>query len=255
MIADLNDDHSPDIFVANDMTANFLFRSIGSFRFEEVGETAGVASSGEGGYQAGMGIACGDLNGDEKPDLAVTNFHGESTSLFLNQGGGFFADRTAASGLKVPSRYVLGFGAGFLDVNNDGRLDLATINGHVNDYRPAIPYAMPAQLFLGDGGGRLTVVSERSAAGACWQVPHVGRGMAMGDVDNDGRLDLLFVAEGEPLVYLHNQGPAGHFITLALSGKAPGSNRDATGARDPDGRQAPPGRTMHWRRQFPLGQR
>ena len=96
-----------------------------------------------------MGVACGDLDGDGLPDLAVTNFYGESTTLFQNLGGGSFADRTAAVGLAAPSRHVLGFGAAFLDADNDGRLDLATANGHVNDYRPSIPYAMPAQLFLG----------------------------------------------------------------------------------------------------------
>jgi tetratricopeptide (TPR) repeat protein len=229
VIADLDDDRHPDIFVANDMTANFLFHNLGGFRFEEIGESAGVGSSGEGGYQAGMGIACGDLDGDGRPDLAVTNFYGESTTLFVNLGDGLFADRTAACGLRVSSRYVLGFGAYFLDANNDGLLDLATVNGHVNDYRPVIPYAMPAQLFLGTGSGRVAEVSE--SAGACWQVPHVGRGMAAGDVDNDGRLDLLFVSEGEPLVYFRNQGPTGHFITLKLEGTEPGSNRDAVGAR------------------------
>ena len=229
VIADLDDDNRPDIFVANDMTANFLFRNMGGFRFEEVGESAGVGSSGEGGYQAGMGIACGDLDGDGRPDLAVTNFYGESTSLFVNLGDCLFADRTAAAGLRAPSRYVLGFGAFFLDANNDGRLDLATVNGHVNDYRPTIPYAMPAQLFLGSGGGRVVDVSD--SAGACWQVPHVGRGMAVGDIDNDGRLDLLCVAEGEPLAYFHNQGRAGHFVTFKLEGTKPGSNRDAVGAR------------------------
>jgi thioredoxin-like negative regulator of GroEL len=229
VIADLDDDARPDIFVANDMTANFLFKNAGGFRFDEVAESAGVGSSGDGGFQAGMGIACGDLDGDGRPDLAVTNFYGESTSLFLNLGDGLFADRTAAVGLKVPSRYMLGFGAFFLDANNDGLLDLATVNGHVNDYRPAIPYAMPAQLFLGVGGGRLIEVSE--SAGACWRIPHVGRGMVVGDLDNDGSLDLLFVSEGEPLVYMRNQGSSGHFVTFKLEGLAPRSNRDAVGAR------------------------
>jgi enediyne biosynthesis protein E4 len=229
VIADLDDDGRPDIFVANDMTANFLFHNLGGFEFKEVGEWAGVSSSGEGGYQAGMGIACGDLDGDGRPDLAVTNFFGESTSLFVNLGNGLFADRTAAAGLIMPSRYVLGFGAYFLDANNDGRLDLAQVNGHVNDYRPGTPYAMPAHLYLGTGGGRVAEVSE--SAGACWQAPRVGRGMAAGDIDNDGRVDLIVVAEGEPLAYFHNQGPTGHFITFKLEGTAPGSDRDAVGAR------------------------
>ena len=102
-----------------------------------------------GGYQAGMGVACGDLDGDGRPDLAVTNFFGESTTFYRNLGGGLFADRTAAVGLAAPSRYLLGFGIAFLDANNDGRLDLLTANGHVSDYRPDIPYAMPVQLLLG----------------------------------------------------------------------------------------------------------
>ncbi len=229
VIADVDDDGRPDIYVANDMTPNFLFRNLGGLRFEEVGDVSGAGSSGGGGYQAGMGIACGDLDGDGRPDLAVTNFYGESTSFFHNLGAGQFIDHTAAVGLAAPTRYVLGFGAAFLDADNDGRLDLAQANGHVTDYRPGLPYAMPAQLFLGTAGGRLADVSD--SAGACWQVPRLGRGLAVGDFDNDGRLDLLIVAEREPLAFFHNQGPAGHFVTFKLDGSTPGSNRDAVGAR------------------------
>jgi enediyne biosynthesis protein E4 len=121
---------------------------------------------------------------------------------------------------------LLGFGASFLDANNDGRLDLATANGHVNDLRPHVPFAMPAQLLLGAGEGRLLDVS--SQAGAPWSVPRLGRGLAVGDLDNDGRLDLLIVSEHEPYAYLHNEGPASHFVTLGLEGTA--SNRDAVGS-------------------------
>ena len=228
VIADFDGDGRSDVYVANDMTANFLFHSLGDFRFEEIGESAGVASGGEGGYRAGMGVACGDANGDGRPELAVTNFYGESTSLFVNLGGGLFGDRTAASGLAAPTRYVLGFGASFLDADNDGRLDLAQSNGHVNDNRPGMPYAMTAQLFFGDGFGRFVDVSQR--AGEPWQVPRVGRGLAVGDLDNDGRLDLLVVADRENLAYLHNLGPAGHFVVVGLEGRTPGSNCDAVGA-------------------------
>ncbi len=254
VIADFDGDGRSDVYVANDMTANFLFHSLGDFRFEEIGESAGVASGGEGGYRAGMGVACGDANGDGRPELAVTNFYGESTSLFVNLGGGLFGDRTAASGLAAPTRYVLGFGASFLDADNDGRLDLAQSNGHVNDNRPGMPYAMTAQLFFGDGFGRFVDVSQR--AGEPWQVPRVGRGLAVGDLDNDGRLDLLVVADRENLAYLHNLGPAGHFVVVGLEGRTPGSNCDAVGARrDADGGQSPSGRRAHRRRQFSLGRR
>jgi tetratricopeptide (TPR) repeat protein len=227
--AHLDDDDRVDVLVADDMTANLLFRNRGGWVFEEMAAEAGVATNAAGGYLAGMGIACGDVDGDGRADLAVTNFYGESTTFYQNLGAGQFADRTSAVQLAAPTRHVLGFGVDFLDADNDGRLDLAQANGHVNDYRPSIPLAMPAQLFLGSPTGQLVDVS--SMAGECWQVPRVGRGLAVADLDNDGRLDLLVVASGEPLAYFHNRGPAGHFVTLRLEGASPRSNRDAIGAR------------------------
>ncbi len=168
LAADLDDDGRVDLYVANDMSANFMFRNQGGFSFNETATESGVAANAGGGYLAGMGIACGDVDGDGRLDLAVTNFYGESTSFYLNLGAGQFMDRTAAIGLAAPSRKLLGFGAAFLDANNDGRLDLATANGHVNDIRPNCPYGMPAQLLLGGASGRLTDVSGR--AGAPWQI-------------------------------------------------------------------------------------
>jgi enediyne biosynthesis protein E4 len=127
----------------------------------------------------------------------------------------------------VPSRDRLGFGVAFVDVNNDGRLDLITANGHLNDYRPEVPYAMPVQLLLGGPNGRLTDVTARG--GPALAAPHIGRGLAIGDIDNDGRVDAIVVAQNEPLVYLHNRTAGGHFLTIALEGTA--SNRDGVGAR------------------------
>src|SRR5262249_16448462 len=151
--------------------------NLGGLRFEEVGVASGVAAGADGGFQAGMGVACGDLDGDGLPDLAVTNFYGESTTLYHNLGGGVFGDRTRASGLAAASRSLLGFGIACLDFNNDGRLDLATANGHVNDYRPIIPCAMPPLLMAGVGGGHLVDVSE--AGGPPWKTPRIGRGLAV----------------------------------------------------------------------------
>jgi enediyne biosynthesis protein E4 len=225
--ADLDLDGKTDLFVANDGTANFLFRNKGGFQFEEVGQTAGVASSAEGGYQAGMGVACGDLDADGKPDLVVTNFYGESTSFYQNLGGGLFADRTAAVGLAAPSRFLLGFGVAFLDADADGWLDLLTVNGHVNDFRPQAAFAMPAQLLLGEECGRLTDIS--AAAGEPFQTLHLSRGLAVGDLDNDGRVDALVVNQNEPLAFFHNGTQSGHFVTLLLEGST--SNRDGVGAR------------------------
>jgi tetratricopeptide (TPR) repeat protein len=226
--ADLDGDGRIDLFVANDSTANFLFRNLGGFRFEEVGHAAGVAANAEGGYQAGMGIACGDLDSDGRPDLAVTNFYAQSTTFFHNLGQGLFTDHTAAIGLAAPSRHRLGFGAAFFDANNDGWLDLVTANGYVSDQRPVFPYAMPPQLFLGSPSGVLTDVTAQ--AGPPFQQPSVGRGLAVGDLDNDGRLDALMVAQNDPLVFFHNQTDpsGGHFVTFRLEGTQ--SNRDGVGA-------------------------
>jgi tetratricopeptide (TPR) repeat protein len=226
LAADLDEDGRIDLFVANDMSANYLFRNLGGFRFEEVGLESGVAGNASGTFQAGMGVACGDLDGDGRLDLAVTNFYNESTTFFRNMGRGLFADETTAVGLAVASRYLLGFGIAFLDANNDGRLDLITANGHVHDGRPQFPWKMPVQLFLGDTRGRLTDVSRDS--GPPFDVLRMGRGLAAGDLNNDGRIDVLVVSQNEPLVFLHNQTDGGHFVTLQLEGTA--SNHGAVGA-------------------------
>ncbi|WP_165251000.1 FG-GAP-like repeat-containing protein [Paludisphaera soli] len=225
--ADLDDDGLVDLFVANDTTSNLFFRNQGGLKFVEQAMESGLAASAGGGFLAGMGVACGDLDGDGLIDLAVTNFYGESTTLYHNHGGGLFSDRSAASGLASATRYVLGFGLSALDADNDGRLDLAQANGHVNDYSPATRYAMPAQLFLGDGRGRLRDVSAR--AGAPWSKPRLGRGLAVGDLDDDGRPEILIVADGEPLACFHQADSPGRSITLQLVGAA--SNRDAVGAK------------------------
>ena len=178
-----------------------------------------------------MGVACGDLDGDGRPDLGVTNFYNESMTFYHNLGGGVFADHTAAIGLAVPTRYRLGFGTAFLDVNNDGRLDIAIANGHVDDFRPEIPYAMPAQLLLGSEGGPFTDVSD--AAGLPGRSPRVGRGLAAGDLDNDGRVDLLFLAQDVPLAYFHDRSKAGHLYGPSPGGRSlqPGRDRGPSDRR------------------------
>jgi enediyne biosynthesis protein E4 len=226
---DLDDDGKVDLFVANDVSANQFYRNLGGFRFSEQAMEAGLAASAEGGSLAGMGIACGDLDGDGRLDLAVTNFLNQATTLYHNHGGGLFSDRSAATGVAAATRQFLGFGLAALDANNDGRLDLVQSNGHVTDFSPSFPYEMRTQLLLGDASGHFRDVSE--LAGPPWQVRRLGRGLAIGDIENDGRMDVLIVGQGAPLALLHNQSApaAGHFLTLALEGVA--SNRDGVGAK------------------------
>ncbi len=149
---DLDDDGRMDLFVANDQSPNYFFRGQGALKFEECAQMSGLSANGDGGFQAGMGVACGDLDGDGRPDLGVTNFYNESMTYYHNLGGGVFTDHTGQAGLAVPTRYQLGFGTAFVDVNNDGHLDVAIANGHVDDFRPEIPYAMAAQLLVGSEG-------------------------------------------------------------------------------------------------------
>jgi thioredoxin-like negative regulator of GroEL len=225
--ADLDGDYRIDVFVANDMSANYMFRNQGQFHFEEVGQAAGAASSAEGTYKAGMGIACGDLDGDGLVDLAVGNFYGESATFYHNLGQGLFADHSSAVGLLAPTRYVLSFGMAFLDSDNDAHLDLAVANGNVDDLRPAGPFEMVTQLLTGDANGRLKDMTAR--AGRPWSVPRIGRGLAIGDLDNDGRIDVILFPEDSPIGYFRNRtAGAGHWLSLRLEGTQ--SNRDAVGA-------------------------
>jgi tetratricopeptide (TPR) repeat protein len=228
--ADVNDDHLVDLFVSNDGTANYLFLNKGGFQFEEAGALAGVAGNAAGGYQAGMGVACGDLDQDGRPELMVTNFYGEGTTLYRNLGQGLFTDVSSAAGIGLSSKHLLGFGLAIADVTNRGRPDVMVTYGHVNDNRPYYSYAMPARIYQSrpEGGFRLVDISDE--AGAPWQEQRVGRGLAAGDLDNDGRVDALILAQNERLAYFHNRTAApGHFLTLGLVGTK--SNRDGVGAR------------------------
>jgi len=233
--ADFDDDGLVDLFVANDGTADFLFRNLGNMKFEEIGVQAGVAANSDGGYQAGMGIGFGDFDADGKFDLSVTNFYGESTSLFQNLGGAVFRERGASIGLKEATRYRLGFGTVMADLNNDGHLDMFTANGHVNDVRPVIPFEMPSQVLLGTKSGR--IYDATSDAGESIRQPRLGRGLSVGDIDADGRLDLVQLSLDSPLAVFRNEvvnasidgASAASFVGFRLVGSK--SNRDGVGAR------------------------
>jgi len=157
----------------------------------------------------------------------VTNFAGEGTTLYQNLGRGFFIDGSSPAGILAASRSLLGFGVGFLDYNRDAWIDLVTANGHVSDVRPEAPFGMPLQLLAGVEGGQFLDVSR--LGGPEFTTPRVGRGLVYGDLDNDGRTDLLLVSHDAPLGYLHNETNGGHFLTIELEGTR--SPRMAVGAQ------------------------
>lgn len=228
LIADLCGDGRPDIYVANDGTACWLFENKGDLRFEEVGLAAGVALDGRGDPIAGMGVATGDLGGDGLAELAVTNFFGRSTIAFRGLGGGQFAEASGPFGLSAATRSVLGFGMALVDFDGDGWLDLAQANGHVLDRaRLGEPTAMRPTL-LRNREGRLVDASDE--AGKWASRPILGRGLAVGDLDRDGRPDLVIHALDAPALVLRNESPVGNRLGLELVGRLP-SPRSAVGSR------------------------
>ncbi len=219
IVADLVGDAQLDIYVANDGTPCWLFENRGNLHFEEVGLPAGVALDGRGEALAGMGVGLGDLDEDGRPDLVVTNFLGRSTIGFRALGDGRFADASDALGLTAATRPVLGFGVALADFDADGRLDLLQANGHVLDRaRLGPPLAMSPSL-LRNSGGKLVNAAE--GAGPWFSRPIIGRGVAVGDLDGDGRLDAVVNALDAPAAVLRNVGPSGKSLSLELVGRPP----------------------------------
>jgi hypothetical protein len=228
LVADLTGDARPDIFVANDGTACWLFENRGGLRFREVGREAGVALDGRGEPLAGMGVALGDLDGDGRPDLVVSNFLGRSTIAFQGRGNGLYLDASAALGLSAATRDVLGFGLALADFDGDGWLDLLQVNGHVLDRaRLGVPFAM-RPLALRNVGGRYVDASR--TAGPWFDRPILGRGLAVGDLDGDGRPDAVVNTLDAPAAVLRNLSTGGRFVTLDLVGRPPSPSR-AIGTR------------------------
>ena len=231
VFADVNDDGWPDVYVANDSVANLLFRSRGDGTFVEEGLLAGVALSGDGRAQAGMGVDAGDYNGDGLLDLVVTNFSHDHTALYENGPAGAFTDVSYASGVAATAGPYLGWGVGLVDADNDGRLDLFIANGHVypdvDRHGLGTRYRQAKQLFH-NAGRRLTPIA--AAPGSALSVERSSRGAAFGDYDNDGDVDVLVVNMHERPTLLRNDTEAGrHWITIRLEGVT--SNRDGIGAR------------------------
>jgi enediyne biosynthesis protein E4 len=227
---DFDGDGWQDLYVANDEMPGDLFHNRGDGRMENVGAASGTAYSGDGSPQGGMGADFGDVNNDGRQDLVVTTFWLEPNALYRNEGQGLFSEVSQAAGIAAATRKRVGFGARFLDADNDGWLDLFFLNGHVQDIHPVDPeQGMPElmQLFRNERNGRFREVS--AAAGEPFQRPVVGRGAACGDFDNDGWLDIAAIDMEGTALLLHNEG-----ITHPrhwLSVRALTSRRDAIGAQ------------------------
>ncbi len=227
---DINNDGWMDLFVANDTTANFLFVNK-SGRFEEAGVQAGIAFSQEGRTRSGMGVDSADLNQDGWQDLFVTNVDQEMYSLYRNNGDLTFDDIAGPTGLGRLTRLMSGWGLKFFDYDNDGDLDLIIANGHPDDqiakHSPRVTYEEPLLLFHNENGNLRNL---GAAAGPIFTQSLAARGLAVGDFNNDGALDVLVaVNDGVPRL-LKNSGAIGnHWLGLRLIGKT--SNPDAIGAK------------------------
>lgn len=226
---DYNDDGRQDIFVANDQTANLLWRNDGSGRFTDQAMEMNVAFGEEGTARAGMGIDAADYDNDGDFEVVITNFSEESNSLFRWEESSF-RDVSFPAGIGAATLMYLGFGTGFLDYDRDGWLDLFFANGHVLDdiekYSDAVTWKQPSQLFRNQGDGSFADVSSDAGIAANRQT---ARGAAFVDWDNDGRTDIaVSVLRGKPML-LHNQAaPGARWLGVELKGLAP--NTRAIGA-------------------------
>jgi hypothetical protein len=226
---DYDRDGWPDIFVANDTQPNKLYRNLRNGTFEDVAVRAGVAFSDDGKARAGMGVDVADWENSGVPGIAVTNFDNEMMALYRNGRGGAYADASMKAGIGQPSRNSLGFGCAFCDLNLDGWLDLIAVNGHIDETARVlrnVGYAQPPHLFLNDGRGGFRDVAE---VGSDFAAPKVGRGLAYGDFDRDGDVDVLITTNrGPALLYRNDVTNKNRSLRLKLVGTK--SNRDGIGA-------------------------
>ena len=224
--AELNGDGYIDFYVANDETDNFLYLGQSDGTLTEVAHAAGVAVNQYGMHDGSMGVEAGDYDGDGQADLWVTNFEREDNGLYRNLGGQQFQQTTNTSGLAGRSRLHVGFGTAMEDFNNDGWLDLFVANGHVFYRGGQLPYLQSPQLFVNMQNGRFNDIS--TSGGTYFRSSHSGRGAAVGDLDNDGALDLIVMHQNAPVSVLRNRHSSTNFARLQVIGTR--DHRDAVGA-------------------------
>jgi hypothetical protein len=230
--SDLNDDGRPDLFVADDSTPNYLYRNDGKGHFTDVSFMSGTAVSGEGAETAGMGVAVCDYNHSGRFSIVLTTFEDQATTLYNNDGAMNFTDVSFAAGIATPTVKFLKWGIGCEDFDNDGWPDIFIVNGHVypqvDSLGAGAKYRERKIVLRNDGNGSFHDVSEQ--AGPAIMVTEPSRGAAFGDLDNDGKIDIVVEnIDGRPMI-LHNVSPEkNHWVTLHLKGKR--SNRLAIGTR------------------------
>jgi hypothetical protein len=229
---DIDDDGWPDLLVARDASPNLLLLNRRDGTFVDAGLEAEIAFDSNGNAKAGMGVDVGDADGDGRPDVVVTNFNFEFHSLFLNRGKLPYEDWTRTSRLAGVTRSDVGWGVHFLDFDNDGLLDLMIVNGHVNEVieslQPQVRYREQPLLLHNTGGAVFEDVSSK--AGPAFSQGYLGRGLAIGDWDNDGAPDAIFTCIGDrPVLLRNNVGQKNAWIGVSLVGVK--SNRDAIGAK------------------------
>ena len=227
---DINNDGWMDLFVANDTAPNFLLLNQNG-QFKDEGLEGGVAYSADGRPRSGMGVDAADLDQDGWQDLFVTNVDREMYSMYHNLHDGTFEDEATADGIGSDTRSMSGWGVRFFDYDNDGNLDIIIANGHPDDQielsSTTVKYREPLLLYHSDGKNLRNVTSS---AGRIFQQPLAARGMALGDFDNDGAVDLLIaINNGAPLLLKNQAARRNHWLGIKLVGKT--CNRDAIGAR------------------------
>jgi len=228
---DVNNDGLLDLFVGNDTVPNFLFKNVGQGRFEEIATQAGVAYSADGRARSGMGVDSADFNEDGWMDLFVANIDREMFSIYQNNHDETFDDLAGPTGIGAATRLMSGWGLKFFDYDNDGNLDLFLANGNPDDLIESlhnqVKYQEPLMLFRNTGKSFQNVSAE---SGPAFAKPLSARGMAIGDFDNDGAVDVLVsVNDGAPMLLRNNVGSQNHWLGIRLVGKK--SNPDAIGAR------------------------
>jgi hypothetical protein len=229
-LADYDRDGKIDVFVANDSMSEFLYHNLGAGKFEEVGLISQVAVDIDGRSYAGMGVDFADYNNDGWPDLVVTDLANQRYALYQNNGDGSFNYSSFSTGFANMTMLHSGWGVRFFDYDNDGWKDLLVAQGHDIDTiqlnYPNLRYREPLLLMRNTGHGFVDVSAD---SGKVFQEAWVGRGMAIGDLDNDGRIDVVVTTNDGPAYILHNDTPrSNHWLTLKLVGHK--SNRDAIGA-------------------------